>query len=201
MIPPFAIIDFARYFPKLCTCLRPLTRYQPKGIPYLISATLYRGVAWKRPSGPRNICSLLIHCLFWPIRTWAMAGLRKPPSMLKFADKVRASHQRRWVSTARPTSARGDSKVAWHVRLCPETSISNPHVDIWRSSCCIANCFSPVEMTCSKCKTVRYCGRHHQAHHWKNLTGICCGASRPSYNNRQPGGRIVLVPMVMDCSL
>src|SRR5882724_452763 len=38
---------------------------EPKGIPNLIAAAFYRGVAWKRPSGPGNICSLLIHCLFW----------------------------------------------------------------------------------------------------------------------------------------
>lgn len=155
---------------------------EPKGIPTLIAAAFFRGVAWKRPSGPGNICSLLTHCLLWANASLgndrkasidaevrrALAtklGILIEEDGFQLLDRLQRVEIERLHGMLRPIEAMpGDTYVtSTHQYLTGQLVY-----------CANKNCHAEAEMTCSRCKTVRYCGKNHQALHWKSGHKLRC---------------------------
>jgi hypothetical protein len=170
--------------PKTDPYFRRFLRHptQPKGLPTLIGAAFSRGVSWKRPSGPGQICTLLIHCLFWAdtslgddgkgsIDAEVRKSVRAKLALLIESEGFQRLDQFQRVEIERLKGILGAIEampVDTYLRSTRE------HLEDQLLYCASKDCFSDAEMTCSKCKTVRYCGRAHQAHHWKNGHKLRC---------------------------
>jgi len=155
---------------------------QAKGIPTLIAAAFVRGVAWKRPSGPGQICSLLIHCLFWAdtslgddgkasIDVEVRKALARKLTQLIGNEGFEQLEQLQRVEIERLKGILGAIEG-----MPADTYLKSTqqYLDGQLEICENNNCAEEAEMTCSRCKTVRYCGRAHQAHHWKNGHKLRC---------------------------
>jgi hypothetical protein len=155
---------------------------QPRGVPTCVAAAFVRGVAWKRPSGPGHICSLLIHCLFWADTSLGDDGkasidaevrkalARKLDLMVK-NDGFKQIDQFQRVEIDRLHGIlRAIDGMPGDTYLKSTRQYLEGQLEICENK----NCAEEAQMTCSRCKTVRYCGKPHQAHHWKNGHKLRC---------------------------
>jgi hypothetical protein len=155
---------------------------QPKGIPTLIAAAFVHGVAWKRPSGPGQICSLLIHCLFWADTSLGDDGkasinaeVRKELAT-KLGLLIQNDGFERLDRLQRVEIERLNGILQAVESMPADTYLKSTQKYLAEQLvyCAKKNCASDAEMTCSRCKTVRYCGRSHQAHDWKTGHKLRC---------------------------
>lgn len=170
--------------PKIEPYFRRFLRHptQPQGIPTLIAAAFVRGVAWKRPSGPGQICSLLIYCLFWADTSLGDDGKASIDASVRdtLAEKVGIlieSDEFTLLDRFQRVEVERLKGILRTIEGMPEDAYlrsSRDHLEGQLEVCANMTCAEEAEMTCSRCKTVRYCGRAHQAHHWKNGHKLRC---------------------------
>jgi len=155
---------------------------QPKGIPTLIAAAFVKGVAWKRPSGPGHICSLLIHCLFWADTSLGDDGKASIDAEVRKALKTKLelvieNEKFGQLDDLQRVEIERLKGIFGPVEAMPADTYlksTRQYLEDQLLFCADKKCHSEAEMTCSRCKTVRYCGRTHQAQHWKNGHKLRC---------------------------
>jgi len=155
---------------------------QPKGIPNLIAKAFAQGVAWKKPSGPGQICSLLIHCLFWAdtslgddCKASIDADMRK--DLAKKIDLIFQIQGFDRLDRLQRLEMERLKGILHAIDAMPaDHYLKSTHQSLERQLevCAKTDCGELAEMTCSRCKTIRYCGRNHQSWHWKNGHKLRC---------------------------
>src|ERR1700691_2898416 len=155
---------------------------QPQGIPTLIAKAFVRGVAWKRPSGPGQICSLLIHCLFWADTSLGDDGKASIDVEVRNALAEKLSHLIsnngfEQLEELQRVEIKRLEGILRAIEGMPEDAYlksTQRYLQGQLEICENKSCAEEAEMTCSRCKTVRYCGKAHQAYHWKNGHKLRC---------------------------
>ncbi|KAF8206077.1 hypothetical protein K438DRAFT_1931818 [Mycena galopus ATCC 62051] len=153
-----------------------------KDIPTIIARAFVQGTTWKRPAGPGNHCTLIIHMLFWcdpalgddgkasvdaDIRARLAAALDSMLGPEHGAEDTPPHRQPHLVEMER---LRG---VLNTIENMPGPGAyfidSTRHYLEGQVDMCGGNmCGEEAQLACSKCKTVRYCGPECQSWHWKN---------------------------------
>ncbi|KAJ7226931.1 hypothetical protein GGX14DRAFT_417711 [Mycena pura] len=150
-----------------------------KDLPTIIAnAFATEGTAWKPPASPFLHCTLIIHTLFWcdpslgddgkasidaSVRTALAAALN---TML--ADpRIRAKPLVDRVDVERLLNILNvidSGEIPGSYYLDSTREYLEGQIDM----CSGDLCDEDAELSCSKCKTVRYCGEECQSWHWKN---------------------------------
>ena len=153
-------------------------------LPTVIAQTFVQGVDWKRPGGPGYICTLIIHMLFWcdtslgddknasidaSVRIALLAKLNELQSINSYAKFER--HQQVEIERlAGILAVINSEKIPGNTYLVSTRQHLEGQVDF----CGNENCFEEALMTCSKCKSVRYCGKSCQQRDWKKGHKLKC---------------------------
>lgn len=148
----------------------------------IIADGFVQGIRWKRPSGPGQICCLIIHFLFWGNSTKGDDGKASIDADVrtKLARKLDAL-----IGTPEferlPEIQRVDIERLHGILKCIEGMPADYYLSSTRSylegqvdNCGRSSCDEEAELACSKCKTVRYCGKKCQTWHWKNGHKLRC---------------------------
>jgi hypothetical protein len=148
-----------------------------KDVPTIIARAFVKGTTWKRPSGPGHHCALIIHTLFWcdpslgddgkasvdaDVRatlTTAIADLLESPRVADMAE-LQVVEMKRLHGILGAIEAMPEAHYLNSTRGYLEGQVDD--------FCAGNECDEDPELTCSKCKTVRYCGKECQAWHWKH---------------------------------
>lgn len=154
---------------------------QLKGIPTLVAAAFVRGIGWKSPSGPGQICTLLIHFLFWgdaqgddgkaSIDAEVRVALSKKLEELTTITSFEALDRMQKVEIQRLMG------ILNAIEQMPENyylQSTRQYLEDQLTICANADCDEEADLTCSRCKTTRYCGKQHQTWHWKNGHKLRC---------------------------
>ncbi|KAJ7773650.1 hypothetical protein DFH07DRAFT_733332 [Mycena maculata] len=153
-----------------------------KGIPTIVARAFVDGTSWKRPSGPGHHCALIIHMLFWcdpslgdDGKASVDADVRATlvPALESVLESTRGSdiEQLQIVEMERLKGILGaiDAMPGAHY-LDSTRGYLEGQLDI-----CDGNmCDEDAELSCSKCKTTRYCGKECQSWHWKHGHKVRC---------------------------
>ncbi|KZP13368.1 hypothetical protein FIBSPDRAFT_135867 [Athelia psychrophila] len=160
---------------------------QSKDIPNIIASAFVKGIPWHRPSGPGYISTLMIHCLFWVDPKSGSDGrgsidldIRQPLQVkLKALLDIAAPEG---GNRADWESQRVDVERLSGIIGCLASEEVGPHYiqstqqylqrDL--DGCAKEDCDEEGELRCSVCKIARYCGKKHQAWHWKNGHKMSC---------------------------
>ncbi|KAJ7725198.1 hypothetical protein B0H16DRAFT_284328 [Mycena metata] len=154
-----------------------------KDIPNIVANAFVKGTTWKKPSGPGNHCTLIIHTLFWcdpslgdDGKASVDAGIRAAlvEELQKVLDHPRAAEMPR-LQLVEVQRLQG---ILGAIESMPEAHYLNStrgylegQVDDF---CDGDECEEDPELSCSKCKTTRYCGKECQTWHWKNGHKVRC---------------------------
>ncbi|KAJ7140020.1 hypothetical protein C8R43DRAFT_1131761 [Mycena crocata] len=153
-----------------------------KGLPTIIARAFVKGTTWKRPSGPGYHCTLIIHTLFWcdptlgddgkasvdaAVRVELAAALQSMIDDPRTADlgQHQAVEIRRLHGILRAVEAMPEAHYLDSTRRHLEDQLDVCEGDL---------CDEEPGLSCSKCKTARYCGKECQAWHWKNGHKVRC---------------------------
>lgn len=152
------------------------TSSQMNSVPTIVAAAFVRGIAWKRPSGPGYICALMCHMLQWcdtdlgddknasidfstRKELCTKVGLLCEDARFANFDRTQQVEMKRLhgmlnsIEHIKPTGSYLHSTRQYLEGSCGD------------DSCPV--CMEEAELLCSKCKTVRYCGKVCQTKDWK----------------------------------
>ncbi|KAJ7689017.1 hypothetical protein B0H17DRAFT_937700 [Mycena rosella] len=144
-----------------------------KDLPTIIARAFVKGTTWKRPSGPGHHCALIIHMPFWCDPSLGDDG----------KASVDADARGAWPFHRGDTgkSARcGNGTAPAHERLqgilgAIEAMPGGHYLNSTRiqledqsDMCDGESCNEDPELSCSKCKTVQYCGKECPIWYWKH---------------------------------
>lgn len=152
------------------------TSSQVESLPTIIAAAFVRGLAWKRPSGPGHICRLMSHMLQWcdtslgddnnasidssPRKDLCnKVGLLCNDERFQNFDRIQQVEMKRLHKMLNAIE-----------NIAPPGSYLTSAKQFLESSCGEDMCPVCMEvgvMGCSKCKTVRYCGKECQTKDWR----------------------------------
>ncbi|KAI0344354.1 hypothetical protein BDW22DRAFT_1406694 [Trametopsis cervina] len=153
------------------------------GIPTLIAAEFVHGIAWKRPSGPGYICSLMCHLLeFCDVslgddgQCCIDAAVRKPfaekvAGIFKFAQTNRQLDTFQQVEIMRLGNI---LRMIGHTEGPPGYYLTSMRDYLQRTDDVCAVCTEGSTLTCSRCRTVRYCGKECQRRDWNTEHRLSC---------------------------
>ncbi|KAK7039409.1 hypothetical protein R3P38DRAFT_2899366 [Favolaschia claudopus] len=174
LIPEPAEQDRHPYFRKF---LRNSTAV--KDVPNIVADAFVKGMTLKKPSGPGRHCTLIINTLFWcdtslgdDGRASVDAGIR---AALANAIQATLDHPR---SAELDRMQRVEMERLKGILLTINMEELGPggyflkstreHLEGRFDMCSGNDCDEDAELSCSKCKTVRYCGAECQSWHWKH---------------------------------
>jgi len=155
-----------------------------QGLPTLIASSFVEGIAWQRPSGPGHICTLIIHLLFWCGVDQGDDGKASIDASVR-----RALYQKLELLQKSEVFGQLDSERGQQVEVQRLSGILNtidlPEVPMFIRSTQdhlagqVDGCQNPVcgeeaELTCARCKSVRYCGKGCQSLDWKEGHKLRC---------------------------
>lgn len=153
-----------------------------RDVPNIVAASFVVGIDWMRPSGPGQICTLIIHCLFWADSTKGDDGkasidkevrdnLSEKLGLLIENERFSSIDRYQSVEIERLKGILGaiDAMPINHYLTSTHQSLIG-QLDF----CAGRDCDKMAGLTCSNCKTTRYCGRKHQLWHWKNGHKLRC---------------------------
>ncbi|KAJ7666951.1 hypothetical protein DFH06DRAFT_1185125 [Mycena polygramma] len=160
-------------------------RHASKGLPEIIVNAFIKGTAWKRPSSMMQHCTLISQILVWCDPRLGDDGKAPIDAELRgtLASNLQAWLERTWLE--RPEVAERDEPGSEFFEMnrlrgilrCIEGMPVSYYLDSSREfleelrsadECHGNSCDEEAELSCSKCKMVRYCGKECQAWHWKN---------------------------------
>jgi hypothetical protein len=153
-------------------------------LPTVIAQMFVLGVDWKRPGGPGPICTLIIHMLFWcdtslgddkkasidaSVRIALLAKLNELQSINSYTKFER--HQQVEIERLAGILVTINSEeMPGNTYIASTRQYLEGQVDF----CGNGNCCEEALMTCSKCKSVRYCGKSCQQQDWKKGHKLKC---------------------------
>ncbi|KAF9048013.1 hypothetical protein BDZ89DRAFT_1089219 [Hymenopellis radicata] len=147
------------------------------GLPTLVASHIVQGVAWMRPSGPGQLCTLLIHMLFWCDTQMGddqcasidkatreqlavmLADLGAKPDIARLPELQRVELER----LAGILNAIEHMPADYYLKSTSEFLEEQVH----GQEECIVCMDDEAEMSCSQCKSVRYCSKECQMEAWK----------------------------------
>jgi hypothetical protein len=153
------------------------------GLATRVAGAFIQGIEWKRPSGPGHICALINYSLVWGDATQSDDG-KAPMSFQLRSDLARRLDG--IMANPRfpefPESQRIEMKGLRDVLTSIEASEGNTCLCLMREHleiqmvdrCAKGGCVGNAELTCARCKSVRYCGKECQKWHWKNGHKLRC---------------------------
>jgi hypothetical protein len=157
---------------------------QSNGLATLVADAFNQGIDWIRPSGPGHICSLIIHFLFW---CDARQGDDRKACINASVRNGLADKLNRLVTMENdgfnrlPEQQRVDVQRLQGTLVCIESMpgdsflrSTKDHLEGQLERCEKESCMRNAELTCGKCKSVRYCGKQCQTWHWKNGHKLRC---------------------------
>ncbi|KAJ6516838.1 hypothetical protein C8R47DRAFT_1181765 [Mycena vitilis] len=153
-----------------------------KDLPNIVSNAFVKGTTWKGPSGPGHHCALIIHMLFWcdpslgddgkasvdaSIRTALAAAVKKATGNPQIGEMehVQLMEMERLLGILKSVEAMPES---YYLKSTQD------HLEGQVDWCSGNMCDEEAELSCSKCKTVRYCGGACQSWHWKHGHKVWC---------------------------
>jgi hypothetical protein len=158
--------------------------------PSVVARIFVQGVAFKRPSGPGHICTLIIHLLFWcdtnlgddkaasidaDVRTAVLAkinALKASPHFNRLEELQRVDIER----LARILGSVNSEQMPGNTYLASTRQYLEGQVDCCGNGDCDDS--EEADMQCSKCKSVKYCGRKCQQQDWKKGHKLRCFSVR-----------------------
>ena len=154
------------------------------GIATRVVDVFLKGIDWQRPSGPGHICALVNHLLVWGDATQGSDGKAPISSDLRvqLAGKLDLLTATPQFSESLPESQQVEIKGLRDVLTNIGSSEGNTCLRLMREHlvtqmvdrCAKEGCVGKAELTCAKCKSVRYCGKECQKWHWKNGHKLRC---------------------------
>jgi len=155
---------------------------QSNGLATLIASAFVRSIEWKRPSGPGKICTLIIHFLQWCdtsrgddgkacIDAEVRTALAKKLELIKTNPNFEQLPQLQRVEVDRLL---GILKTIEHMPDNSLLSSTRQHLEKQLDHCTNPSCDKEADLTCSRCKSIRYCGAKCQKWHWRNGHKLRC---------------------------
>lgn len=153
-----------------------------KDAPNIVAASFVDGIDWMRPSGQGHICTLIIHCLFWADSTKGddeKASIDKEIRD-KLSDKLGLLVENERFSSidqyqrVEIERLKGILRAIGGMPVNHYLNSTHQYLVDQLDFCAGRNCDEEANMTCSKCKTMKYCGQKHQVWHWKNGHKLRC---------------------------
>jgi hypothetical protein len=131
---------------------------QPRDLPTLIAGAFVRGIAWKRPSGPGHICTLIIHTIHWCDASLGDDGKASVDAEVRKALVRKLGHlieepgfQRiEEMQRVEVERLKGLLGAVEHLPGDQYTSSTRQHLE-GRLDCCVnPDCTEDADLTCSK---------------------------------------------------
>jgi hypothetical protein len=131
---------------------------QSKDLGNLVSAAFVRGVAWKRPSGPGHICTLIIHMIHWCdpslgddgkacVNVEVRKALATKLQLLTEGSGFERLDQSQQVEMRRLLQLLGTVE---HLPADQYASSTRQHLEGSLDCCANPNCAEDADQTCSK---------------------------------------------------
>ena len=168
--------------PKSEPYFRKFLRHSPQsdGLPTLIATAFLRDIDHNGPDGPWHLCTLIMHLLFWCDPAQGNDGKASIDAEVRMA----LGREVRLVTESSQVSQLQFPLRLGLERLCSILdAIEHMQGDLYLAqafqflkdtSCARPFCCEDGKLTCSKCKSVRYCGEICQTLHWKNGHKLQC---------------------------
>ncbi|TBU25857.1 hypothetical protein BD311DRAFT_808899, partial [Dichomitus squalens] len=148
------------------------------GLPNLVASNFVQGITWLRPSGPGQICTLLIHFLFWCETSLGddnKASIDKATRdalAARLADILTQPGIDRLPELQRVELERleGILNAIEHMPGGHYLQSTNNFLkgQIQGQEECLVCMDEDAGMLCSQCKTVKFCGKKCQLKAWKS---------------------------------
>ncbi|KAJ7640342.1 hypothetical protein DFH06DRAFT_1052756 [Mycena polygramma] len=153
-----------------------------KDLPNIVSDAFVKGTTWKRPSGPGYHCALIIHMLFWCDPSLGDDGKASVNASIRtaLAAAVKSTTEDPGVAEMEPVQLMEMKRLLGilnAVEAMPGSHYlksTQDHLEGQVDWCSGNMCDEEAELSCSKCKTVRYCGGACQSWHWKHGHKVRC---------------------------
>ncbi|KAF7972310.1 hypothetical protein HWV62_18490 [Athelia sp. TMB] len=160
---------------------------QSKDVANIVASAFVKGIEWIRPSGPELIATLMIHLLFWVDPKTGDDGRgsidapNRGPLQAKLAAILESPSIKRLDLPQRVDLER----LAGILGCMASEEVGSYYIQSTQDylqrdldACGKWDCEEEdePELRCSKCKTVKYCGKAHQGWHWKNGHKLKCFA-------------------------
>ncbi|KAJ7119694.1 hypothetical protein C8R44DRAFT_788726, partial [Mycena epipterygia] len=147
-----------------------------KDLPTIIARAFLKGTTWKKPLGPGHHCTLIIHMLFWCHPSLGDDGKASvdhdvrealAPALQSMIEDPRAADigQHQLVEMQR---LHGILVAIEGMPASYYLDSTREYLEGQLDMCDGDMCDEDAELSCSKCKTTRYCGKECQSWHWKN---------------------------------
>ncbi|KAJ6558259.1 hypothetical protein B0H19DRAFT_1070792 [Mycena capillaripes] len=153
-----------------------------KDLPNIIANAFVKGTTWKKPSGPGHHCTLIIHTLFWCDPSLGDDGKASIDaeirSALAVAIQSTIDHPR--AADLEPQQLMEIQRLQGALEAIEEmpgpyyVQSTREYLEGQVDMCDGNSCDEEAELSCSKCKTARYCGKECQSWHWKNGHKVRC---------------------------
>lgn len=163
---------------------RRFLRHSPQsdGLATLVANAFVHGIEWKHPGGPGAICTLIIHFLHWCDTSRGDDGkasidaevrgalveklgkLKTSPNFDKLEEMQRSEMERLLKML----------KAIQHLPGNTFLSSTRQYLEQQLEECTNPSCDREADLTCSRCKSVRYCGSTCQKWHWRNGHKLRC---------------------------
>ncbi|KAJ7086356.1 hypothetical protein B0H15DRAFT_346006 [Mycena belliarum] len=154
-----------------------------KDVPTIIAKAFVKGILLNEPSGPGHHCTLMIHTLFWcdpslgddgkaSIDADVRAALVPAIESVVKSPRAADMEQLQLVELQRLL---GILNVIEQMPGAHYINSTRGYLEGQVDMCAGRNmCDEEPELACSKCKTLRYCGKECQAWHWKHGHKVRC---------------------------
>jgi hypothetical protein len=152
------------------------------GLPTLIARSFVESIVWQRPSGPGHVCTLIIHLLFWcdvnqgdDGKASIDASVRRALyQKLELLQKSESFGQLERIQQVEVQRLSGILKTIDLPELPTFISSTQDHLAGQVDGCQNPLCGEEAELTCARCKSVRYCGKECQSLDWKKGHKLQC---------------------------
>ncbi|KAJ6552075.1 hypothetical protein DFH09DRAFT_601355 [Mycena vulgaris] len=154
-----------------------------KDLPTIIARAFTKGTTWKRPSGPGHICTLIIHMLFWCDASLGDDGKASIDADVRAAliprlDAIIGNPRVTGMEELQLVEVQRLHGILGAIEGMPGAHYLNSTREYLEGQvdgfCEGDMCDEDPDLSCSKCKTARYCGKECQSWHWKHGHKVRC---------------------------
>jgi hypothetical protein len=155
---------------------------QSDGLATLVAAAFLRGIEWKHPSGVGPICTLITHFLHWcdtdrgdDGKASIDAAIRR--TLIEELDAIKTSPEFFNIPSKQRTEMKRLLRMLKTIERMPGNtflSSTRQQVEQQLKQCTNPSCTKAARLTCSRCKSIRYCDKTCQKWHWKNRHKFRC---------------------------
>lgn len=151
-------------------------------LPTLIADAFVQGITWQRPGGPGQLCALIRNLILWcdakqgddgraSINAKVRRALFEKLELLRTSEgftRLEHTHQKEVQRLSVILNAINRLELSTYI------STTQQHLQDQLTGCQNPSCDKEAELTCSRCKSVRYCGKPCQTLDWKSGHKMRC---------------------------